>query len=98
MNTKLILISGTILFLIVLGLGTSFYKGNSATEPTSSTVPTTIMTNLTPKPTDFTASFEIYTNGTKRIFTDPKYHQQSSEVYLTAEMPSTIYIKKEGIT
>lgn len=50
------------------------------------------------KPINFTANFEIYTNGTKRIFTDPKYHNQSPDVYLTSEDPSIIHVKKPGIT
>lgn len=47
---------------------------------------------------NLTASFEVYTPGVKRIFTDPKYHNQSEDVYITAEDPGTIYVKKRGIT
>lgn len=50
------------------------------------------------KTVDFTASFEIYTNGTKRIFTQAMYHNQSADVYITSVNPSTIYVKKRGIT
>lgn len=58
--------------------------------------PTPVLIN-TPTPANFTASFEIYTLGTKRIFTDTKYHALSSDVYITAENPSVIYVKKEGV-
>lgn len=46
----------------------------------------------------YTASFEIYTNGTKRIFTDKKYHKQSEEVFINLPDPSIINIAKQGIT
>lgn len=55
-------------------------------------------TKTTPKLVDITAQFEIYTNGTKRIFTDPKYHKQSSEVYIELSDPSLIHVKKAGIS
>ena len=47
---------------------------------------------------NITATFEIYTNTTKRIFTDSKYHNLSEDVYITAQDPSIIYVKKEAIT
>lgn len=50
--------------------------------------------NPTPEQTNFTARFEIYTNGTKRIFTDTKYHNLSPDVYITKNDPSIIYVKK----
>lgn len=46
----------------------------------------------------YTAQFLIFTHGTKRIFTDPKYHQQSPAVFLTANDSSTIHIEREGVT
>lgn len=47
---------------------------------------------------NYTASFEIYTKGTKRIFSDPKYHNKSSEVFITSDNPNTVQVKGEGIT
>lgn len=47
---------------------------------------------------NISASFDIYTNGTKRIFTDSKYHNLSGEVYITSQDPGIIYVKKGGIT
>lgn len=44
------------------------------------------------------ATFAIYTNGTLRIFTDPRYHNKSNDVYLEANNPSLIHVKKAGIT
>jgi hypothetical protein len=47
---------------------------------------------------DHKASFAIYTNGTLRIFTDPKYHNLSSDVFIEATSPNTVNVKKTGIT
>lgn len=44
------------------------------------------------------ASFEIYTNGTRRIFTADMYHNQSEDVYIENENPNVIQIKKSGTT
>jgi hypothetical protein len=56
-------------------------------------------TTFTPSPTavDFTASFEIYTLGAKRIFNSDKYHNLSSDVYITSQDPSMVIVKKGGI-
>lgn len=47
---------------------------------------------------NYQATFSIITNGTARIFTDPKYHNQSEDVYLESTNPSTVTVKKKGIT
>jgi|SRR3990172_4262048 len=52
----------------------------------------------TPQPTDITASFEIITLGTGRVFTASMYHNLSSDVYISMENPSQVHVKKEGIT
>lgn len=49
-------------------------------------------------PTNYTARFEIYTNGTRRIFTNPMYHQRSADIYIEAADPHLIQIKKPGTT
>lgn len=49
-------------------------------------------------PISFTSSFEIYTNGTRRIFSDSRYHNKSPEVFIESTNPSTVIVKKEGIT
>jgi hypothetical protein len=46
----------------------------------------------------FTAQFMVFTHGTKRVFTDPKYHNQSTDVFLTANDPSVINVQKYGLT
>lgn len=47
---------------------------------------------------EFTARFEIYTNGTKRTFTNAMYHRQSADIYIENPDPHLIYVKKTGLT
>lgn len=47
---------------------------------------------------DFTATFEINTFGTKRIFTSSMYHNLSPEIYIEAGDPSQIIVKSPGKT
>lgn len=52
-----------------------------------------------PQTVERKASFAIFTNGTLRIFSDPKYHRQSNDVYIeNSQAPNVIIVKKEGIT
>ena len=69
------------------------------------TQPVKISVSLTPSPTlvapknvDYEARFAIYTNGTKRIFTNSMYHNLSKNVYLEASDPSIVHVKKDGVT
>jgi len=89
------------LFIIVILhsvalLGCTGQNLNQPAEPTPSlendtpTLPTT--------PIKMTAKFEIYTNGTKRIFTDTKYHRQSPNVYIERADPSIVLVNQPGVT
>lgn len=44
------------------------------------------------------ASFAIFTNGALRDFTNPRYHNQSKDVFIQSDNPNIIYVKKKGIT
>lgn len=57
-----------------------------------------LSTTPIPLPTTFTARFEVVTNGTKRIFTEGKYHNQSTDVYIEKPDPHLIYVKKPEVT
>lgn len=86
----------------------TFFSCSIAKETSSETpvaaadipAPTTTEESTPPTPitTDFTARFEIFTNGTKRVFTEAKYHNQSIDAYIEKPDPHLIYIKKPGIT
>lgn len=47
---------------------------------------------------DTKAFYEIYTNGTKRTFTDPMYHNQSPDVFIDASDPTVVHVTRKGIT
>ena len=67
--------------------------------PTSQVPPPA--SNFTPLPTqerNNLAGFGIYTNGTFRVFTNPRYHNKSEEIYIESKNPYIIHIKKEGAT
>ena len=46
---------------------------------------------------DFTARFEIYTNGTKRVFSDPRYHNLSDTVFINSEDPNLVRVKRKDV-
>ncbi|MBI4157306.1 hypothetical protein HY502_00460 [Candidatus Woesebacteria bacterium] len=84
-----------LLFLIALaGLGFFFLRKGAPTPLPSSSLEETRVE----EPVSFEASFEIFTNGTKRIFTDPKYHNLSNRVYLESSDPSIVHVRAEGVT
>jgi len=69
------------------------------------TRPTKISVSQTPSPTmdapknvNYEAKFAIYTNGVKRVFTNPMYHNLSKNVYLEASDPSIVHVKTDGTT
>ncbi len=47
---------------------------------------------------DYSAGFAIFTNGIFRIFTAAMYHNLSKDVYIQADNPNIVYVKKKGIT
>jgi hypothetical protein len=47
---------------------------------------------------NYQAGFAIFTNGTFRIFTDPKYHHQSEDVFIQPDNVNVVHIKKTGVT
>ena len=92
----LILIPVVAIFSLVLYLNSTRKKQAPATSPTPTTFE--ISPTKTEEKVDITASFEIYTNTTKRIFTASMYHNLSEDVYITSDNPSIIHVKKAGVT
>lgn len=101
MNKKAKMFILIITAFIVSGItGWYLYSNQNQSIPvgqTDTSKDTPVSTN-TPIVNEFNASFEIVTNGTRRIFTAAMYHNQSSEVFIQNPDPSIIYVKKEGIT
>lgn len=57
-----------------------------------------VSTPIAQQKVDYEASFAIYTNGTFRVFTAAMYHNLSSDVYIQADNPNIVHVKKSGIT
>lgn len=47
---------------------------------------------------DYKASFAIFTHGTFRIFTSPMYHNLSEDVFIQANNPNVVHVKKSNLT
>ena len=54
-------------------------------------------TTESPTPLQY-ASFLIFTNGTKRDFSDPKYHFKSDAAFISDSNPALIQVAKPGIS
>lgn len=80
------------ILLIILAVGGFLFipkKSVSAPEKISETVQ--------PQNTKQTAIFTIITDQITRSFTAEKYHNKSEDVFINADNPSVVYVKKEGI-
>src|SRR3972149_9373537 len=89
MKKAVLILSVCVAFIGIIGWQL-YSKQTNAPEQTVIAVPS--------KLTDFTASFAIYTNGTKRTFTAAMYHNQSPDVFIESQDPGIVRVKKTGIT
>jgi len=90
------------IFILVLILGSGIFFVITGKHPTEPQVlpeifekPPTITQS---KFIDYRASFAIFTNGTFRVFTASMYHNLSSDVFIQADNPNIVQVKKENIT
>jgi hypothetical protein len=89
--------------VVILVSGSALFLNQTRSENTNNTTlqlsPTEVQ-KITPvdNKVDYKASFAIFTNGTFRIFSDQKYHNQSEDVLIQADNPNLIGIKKSGVT
>lgn len=84
--------------VVAIAIAASLLTRVPGTNPKSEITTTSEVLSPTPQIVDITAGFEIYTLGTKRIFTSSKYHNLSTDVYISASDPSQVHVKKAGIT
>ena len=80
-----------LIILVLIGLASFIFYNNSINK-TSEQVP------KAEERVDYKASFIIFTNGTLRDFSEPKYHNRSEDVYITSENPTEVIVKRKGIT
>lgn len=85
---------GIIVGVLAIVLVINSTSQNNNIDPANSSLQTSPTTAIS----DVKASFIIFTNGTLRMFSDPKYHNLSPEVYIQRDNPSIIHAKKPGIT
>jgi hypothetical protein len=98
-NKKVVLPVLITISLVIVGIvGWQLYSNQNIPDRQATIIANTPIPTESPEQNDFTASFEIYTNGTKRIFTDVKYRNQSQNVFIQNPDPSTIYVKTAGTT
>lgn len=53
---------------------------------------------ISPTSVDSSASFLIFTNGTRRTFSAPMYHNLNKDAFIEASSPNTVRVKKSGVT
>lgn len=93
MNKTLI---GVILVFVVF-LIAFFIISDKGVTTNSSQITSTIKPDEKNISLPIKASFLIYTNGTKRDFSDPRYHNKSDKVYIEPSAPTIVVVKKENI-
>ena len=89
----------TAVFIIFIILGTGFILIQK--QPKKLFIKKSVsdlMRNKKEESVDFKASFAIFTNGTFRVFTASMYHNLSEDVFIEAENPNIVHVKKSGIT
>jgi len=91
---KKVLLLGGIIILLAIGFFILYPNKPKITPKTARNS----QTEQAQEETNMNASFEIYTNGTRRIFTNPMYHNLSPDVYIEAPNPNIINVKKANTT
>lgn len=84
--------------MVIIALVSYLTSQNNNSEPVPTISESSQIPSPIPSPIDARASFVIYTNGTLRVFTDPRYHNLSQDVYIEADNPSIIHVKKRETT
>lgn len=96
-----------ILFLFgTITIGGFYFLSNPSPKPSIQTaIPPSqppnskaITATIQNQPVDYKAAFAIYTNGIFRVFTAAMYHNLSEDVYIQAENPNIVHVKKSGVT
>lgn len=73
-------------------------KMKTSPAPSATQQETPAVTRGQQAPISYKAGFAIFTHRTFRVFTAAMYHNQSSDVYIAADNPNIVNIKKSGTT
>lgn len=99
MNNKVLMIVvsiGIVLAFIAYLIIGSKMKSSPVPSTTQKEIPSVTLAQQAP--VSYKAGFAIFTNGTFRVFTAAMYHNRSSDVYIQADNPNVVHIKKSGAT
>ncbi|MBI2019880.1 hypothetical protein HYS94_00460 [Candidatus Daviesbacteria bacterium] len=95
MQKKILLLVAVV--VLILGGGWYIFSAGSTTKAPTPAQPSQQISIPSSQTVDYQAAFAIFTNGTFRKFSDPKYHNLSENVYIEADNPNIIKVKKTGI-
>lgn len=82
-----------IIVALVLGL-LGYFSWKAAGSAPSRATPASSDTRMSPR---LRAAFLVYTNGVKRTFAAPMYHNRSQEVFIASENPEIVNVTKQNV-
>ncbi len=86
------LVAFAIFVSIIIVLAGYLYLTRAKTTAPASTSQNNSQPTTVPVFTPYTATFQIIINGETRIFTDPRYHNKSADVYIPPEGSSQVQV------
>src|SRR3989344_7896627 len=84
--------------LIIFTIVASFLFLNKPQDTSTTPIPKSVAPPSSRANVDFSAKFLIYTNGLKRDFSAPMYHEQSIDVFIESLKPNYVKIKKASVS
>lgn len=85
-----------VMILLLLGFWFYFYSADEE-KPQNNGKPARPEENFETS-VDYHASFLVFTDGIRRVFTAPMYHNLSEDVYIEAANSAVVHVTKRGIT
>ena len=86
------------IFLTAGGLILIFLQLNKTQQDKVQFAPTAGPILIENESVDYKATLAIFTNGTFRVFTNAMYHNLSPDVFIQADNPNQVNVKKRGLT
>lgn len=86
------------LAVIILAISITLIACKPKSQLSQQTQPTQNQQSATKQDADFQASFAVFTDNVFRVFTASMYHNRLEDVFITAENPNVVNVKKSSIT
>lgn len=96
--SKVVIAGGILLLIIVFGFAYVSNKQEVSDNPSSENQLQPVTKTMQDEVVNKQASFAIFTNGTFRVFTASMYHNLSKDVFIQADNPNIVYVKKAELT